>query len=171
MLMAKGIILTHIDWKPSQIERSGGFGMKVYYGDGTRLDLLRAAGAGDAKALLFCIDGNSLDAKKLEPILEAFPQAAVFVRVFDRIQLMKLGGADVAGTFREVFESAVLMGRQALARFSVTEEEIQRVEAEFRRRDAERLADQSRSGDLHANQHLMFRPDRALPDPKNEGGL
>jgi voltage-gated potassium channel Kch len=164
MLMAKGISLTLIDLKPSQIERSERFGSKVYYGDGTRLDLLRSAGAGDAKALLFCIDGKSLDAKKLEPILEAFPQAAVYVRVFDRIQLMKLDGIDVAGTFREVFESAVLMGRQALARFSVPEEEIERVEEEFRRRDSDRLADQSKSGDLHANQHLMFMPDRALPD-------
>jgi glutathione-regulated potassium-efflux system protein KefB len=171
MLMAKGISLTLIDSKPSQIERSGGFGTKVYYGDGTRLDLLRAAGAADAKALLFCIDGNGLEAKKLEPVLEAFPQAAVFVRVFDRIQLMKLEGVDVEGTFREVFESAVLMGREALARFSVAEEEIQRVEAEFRRRDAERLADQSRSGDLHATQHLMFRPDRALADAKDQGAL
>src|SRR3546814_6385628 len=45
MLMAKGIAVTLIDSKPDQIERSGAFGMKVYYGDGTRLDLLRAAGA------------------------------------------------------------------------------------------------------------------------------
>jgi voltage-gated potassium channel Kch len=157
-----------IDSKPTQIERSGSFGMKVYYGDGTRLDLLRAAGAADAKALLFCMDGNGLTAKKLEPILEAFPQAAVFVRVFDRIQLMKLDGVDVAGTFREVFESAILMGRQALASLSVEEEEIERVEAEFRKRDAERLADQSKSGDLHATQHLMFRPDRALADPEEQ---
>jgi glutathione-regulated potassium-efflux system protein KefB len=168
MLMAKGISLTLIDSKPTQIERSGDFGMKVYYGDGTRLDLLRSAGAADAKALLFCIDGNGLDAKKLEPILEAFPQAAVFVRVFDRIQLMKLGGVDLAGTFREVFESAVLMGRKALACFSFSEEEIERVEAEFRRRDAERLAGQSQSGDLHATQHLMFRPDRPLPDSEDQ---
>jgi glutathione-regulated potassium-efflux system protein KefB len=170
MLMAKGISLTLIDSKPSQIERSGGFGTKVYYGDGTRLDLLRSAGAGEAKALLFCIDGNGLDSKKLEPILEAFPQAAVFVRVFDRIQLMKLDGIDVAGTYRELFESAVLMGRETLARFGIQEEEIARVEAEYRKRDAERLAHQAKSGDLHANQHLMFRPDRALADPEQRPG-
>jgi glutathione-regulated potassium-efflux system protein KefB len=168
MLMAKGVSLTLIDSKPSQIERSGGFGMKVYYGDGTRLDLLRSAGAGDAKALLFCIDGNSLNPKKLEPILEAFPQAAIYVRVFDRIQLMALDGVDVAGTYREVFETAVLMGRQALSRFGVSEEEAERVEAEFRRRDSERLESQSRSGDLHATKHLMFRPDQALPDEEGQ---
>ncbi|MDP9414526.1 MAG: monovalent cation:proton antiporter-2 (CPA2) family protein [Pseudomonadota bacterium] len=168
MLMAKGISLTIIDLKASQIELSGSFGMKVYYGDGTRLDLLRAAGAADAQALLFCIDGTSLDARRMEPILQAFPQAAVFVRVFDRRQLIALDGVDLAGAFRDVFESAVLMGREALARFCVSEEEVERVEQEFRRRDAERLAAQSKSGDLHATKHLMFLPGRSLPDAKEQ---
>ena len=164
MLMAKGIRLTLIDSKPSQIEVSGGFGMKVYYGDGTRLDLLRAAGAGEARALLFCIDGNGLDARAMQPILEAFPQTAVYVRAFDHRQLMVLSGADLAGVYREVFESAVMMGREALRTFCVPDEEAARVEREYRRRDGERLRGQARSGDLHDTQHLMFLPDRALPD-------
>jgi voltage-gated potassium channel Kch len=168
MLMAKGISLTLIDLKPSQIELSESFGMKVYYGDGTRIDLLRAAGAAEARALLFCIDGGTLDGKKLEPILEAFPQAAVYVRVFDRRQLIALDGVDVAGTYREVFESAVLMGRAALGRFCISEEEVERVEHEYRARDAERLAGQTSAGDLHARKHLMFLPDRALPDPEED---
>jgi hypothetical protein len=62
------------------------------------------------------------------------------------------------------------MGREALARFGIQEEEIARVEAEYRKRDAERLANQAKSGDLHANQHLMFRPDRALADPEQRSG-
>jgi glutathione-regulated potassium-efflux system protein KefB len=163
MLMAQGVSLTLIDSKPSQIELSGTFGLKVYYGDGTRLELLRAAGADRAKALLFCIDGDSLNAKKMEPILEAFPQAAVYVRVFDRRQLIALDGADVAGTYREVFESAVCMGREALQAFGVGDGEVERTEREFRRRDSERLAGQAKAGDLHAVKHLMFKPDRALP--------
>ena len=48
--------------------------MKVYYGDGIRIDVLRLAGAADAKALLFCVDGPPLHPRKLEPILEAFPR-------------------------------------------------------------------------------------------------
>jgi glutathione-regulated potassium-efflux system protein KefB len=166
MLMAKGISLTLIDCKPSQIELSGDFGMKVYYGDGTRLDLLRAAGAADARALFFCIDGSKLDAKKIEPILEAFPQASVHVRAFDRRHLMALDGVDLAGTYREVFESAILMGREGLKGFSFPEEEVERVEREFRSRDGERLHGQSKSGDLHHTEHLMFKPDRPLPDDK-----
>jgi hypothetical protein len=49
MMMAKGIRVTLIDSKPSQIEVSGDFGMKVYYGDGTRIDLLRLAGAAEMR--------------------------------------------------------------------------------------------------------------------------
>jgi voltage-gated potassium channel Kch len=162
MLMAKGIALTLIDSKASQIELSGNFGAKVYYGDGTRLDLLRAAGAETARAILFCIDGDGLTPKKLEPVLEAFPHARVLVRAFDRRHLIQLGELDVAGLYREVFESSVLMGRDALLGFQFSDEEVEHVEREFRRRDAARLEAQSESGDLHQRAHLLFRPDRSL---------
>jgi glutathione-regulated potassium-efflux system protein KefB len=164
MLMAKGISVTLIDSKPSQIEISGTFGTKVYYGDGMRLDLLRAAGAEEANAILFCIDNGMPDARRLQPILEAFPQAAVHVRVFDRLHLISLASLDVAGSHREVLESAIRMGREVLGSFGVSEEEVTRVEREYRERDVRRLEDQIRSGDLHATEHLMFRADRKLPD-------
>lgn len=170
MLMAKGVPVTLIDSKPSQIELSGGFGSKVYYGDGTRIDLLRAAGAEEARALLFCIDGRALTVAKLEPILEAFPQAAVFARAFDRVHMMDLDRLDLRGAYREVFESAVQMGREALGCFDISEEECSRVEREYRDRDAERFASQSRSGDLHAKEERMFGPGRLLDDPVETGG-
>jgi voltage-gated potassium channel Kch len=164
MMMAKGIPVTLIDSKPSQIELSGSFGMKVYYGDGTRIDLLRRAGAAEAKAILFCVDGAGLDARKLEPVLEAFPQAALFVRAFDRRHLIELRSLDLKCTIREVFESAVAMGREALALFCVDAEEVARVEKEYRRRDEERLDSQASSGDLHALKDQMFGPDNPLDD-------
>jgi glutathione-regulated potassium-efflux system protein KefB len=163
MLMAKGIGVTLIDSKPSQIELAGSFGSKVYYGDGTRLDLLRIAGAADARAILFCIDGRAPTARRLEPILEAFPQAAVFVRAFDRVHLMELAPLDLRCTIREVFESGVAMGREALGIFCVGEEEVERVAAEYRERDRERLDSQTASGDLHALKHTMFGPDNPIP--------
>ena len=164
MMMAKGIRVTLIDSKPSQIEVSGDFGMKVYYGDGTRIDLLRLAGAAEMKALLFCIDGPSLTARRLEPILEAFPQAAVFVRAFDRRHLIELRPHDLKFIIREVFESAVTMGREALKLFCVDDEEVARVECEYRRRDVERLDIQASTGDLHALKEQLFRPDNPLAD-------
>jgi glutathione-regulated potassium-efflux system protein KefB len=164
MMMAKGIPVTLIDSKPSQIELSGSFGMKVYYGDGTRIDLLRLAGAAEAKALLFCLDGSPLPARKLEPILEAFPQAAVLVRAFDRRHLIELRSLDLKSVVREVFESAVSMGREALALFCVDAEEVARVEEEYRRRDEERLDIQASSGDLHALKERMFTPGNPLAE-------
>lgn len=168
MLMARGIEVVLIDSKPSQIEVAGNFGMKVYYGDGARIDLLRQAGAEDARLLLFCQDGSGLDARRLKPILEAFPQAAVLVRAFDRRQVMALDGVDIAGVFREVFESAVSMGRQALSELSIEPDEIDRIERAYRERDTARLERQSKSGDLATDKHTIFRPGEIMIDGEGE---
>jgi glutathione-regulated potassium-efflux system protein KefB len=158
MLAAKGVALTLIDSKSRQIDISEEFGTKVYFGDGTRIDLLRQAGADEARAILFCHDDADFDSARLEPILEAFPQAAVLVRVFDRRQLIALNGLDLKGTVREIFESAVFMGKQALETLGFSEQSIARVEEEYRRRDLDRLDQQSSSGDLHAGEEMMFQP-------------
>ena len=168
LLMAKGIDVTLIDSKPSQIEVSGDFGTKVYYGDGTRIDLLRQAGAGEAQIILFCIDGTSLNARRLEPILEAFPQAQVFVRAFDRRHVMDMDGVDVAGIYREVFEAAVCMGREALGALGINAEEVDRIERAYRERDTTRLAKQSKSGDLKAMKHTIFRPGEVVGDQEGQ---
>ena len=164
MLMAKRISVTLIDSKPSQIELSEEFGTKVYYGDGTRIDLLRIAGAAEAEAILFCNDGEAINRQSMEAILEAFPQAAVMVRVFDRRQLMELSGLDIAFAQRELFESAVAMGREALLKLGIARREVDRVEEAYRSRDCERLERQSATGDLHAASERMFRADRPLAD-------
>jgi monovalent cation:proton antiporter-2 (CPA2) family protein len=164
MLMAKRVPVTIIDSKPAQIELSQEFGTKVYYGDGTRIDLLRTAGADTAEAILFCQDGQELDRAGLEAILEAFPQARVLVRVYDRRQVIEFAGLDVALIQREVFESAVVMGREALLALGSVRREADRVEAAYRERDAERLAVQSATGDLRAARDRMFGADTSLPD-------
>jgi monovalent cation:proton antiporter-2 (CPA2) family protein len=164
MLMAKRIPLTIIDSKASQIELSGEFGTKVYYGDGIRLDLLRTAGAETADAILFCQDGREIDRSKIEAVLETFPQAQVMVRVFDRRQLMDLAGLDISLLQRELFESAVTMGRDALVKLGFSEREVQRVEQQYRKMDSERLTAQKESGDLYAAKDHMFGADRPIAD-------
>jgi monovalent cation:proton antiporter-2 (CPA2) family protein len=168
MLMAKGIPVTIIDSNAAQIEQSEQFGFKVYYGDGSRLDLLRTAGADTAEAILFCQDGDSLDRARLEAIVEAFPQAVVMVRVYDRLKLMEYDGLDVALLQRELFESAVVMAREALLKLGIDQQETERVEREYRQRDHERLQAQSGTGDIHAAKHRMFTPNRSLDEPATE---
>ena len=164
MLLAKSVSVTIIDSKPEQIDVAGRFDTKVYYGDGTRVDLLRQAGAADARAIVFAIDGMQPDKAALQAVAEAFRQAALLVRAYDRRHLMALGGLELAGTVREVFESAVCMGREVLGVIGLAAAEIDRVEEQYRERDRIRLDKQTRSGDLAAARDLMFAVDRPLGD-------
>jgi len=166
MLMAKSIGVTIIDKNPNLIERVGEFGYKVYYGDGLRIDLLRTAGAETAKVIAFCNDneGGELSRDALKAVLESFPQAAVMVRAFDRVHLIELDGLDLAFAEREMFESAVAMGKAALKLHGVAQHEVERVDREYRMRDCERLERQSATGDLAAGSERAFTPERALPD-------
>jgi glutathione-regulated potassium-efflux system protein KefB len=160
MLLGNGVSVTLIDVKPAQIEVSGTFGAKVYYGDGRRIDLLRTAGAADAQLIMFCTDDATIGAVQLQPILEAFPQAAVFARAYDRRQVIAFDGLDISGVVREVFESAIRMGIDALVKLGVEGDDIVRIEREYRERDTLRLAAQIASGDLHALKDVYIKANR-----------
>ncbi len=168
MLRGRGVELTLIDLKPSQIELTGQFGIKVYYGDGRRIDVLRAAGADHVDMIVFAADGAWLDATTLGHVREAFPQAQLLARAFDRRHLIALRQADVELVVREVFESAVSMGRQALKALGTDDPTIDAIETEYRRLDAERLAVQMSSGDLLAGRHLVYPPRKTVNDAVGE---
>ena len=164
MLSAHGVSLTLIDLKPSQIEMTATFGVKVYYGDGRRIDLLRTAGADQASMILFCTDDRALGPKELDPILRSFPQAAIFVRAFDRRQLIALAPVDVKVAVREVFESAIFMGIEALRTLQLSDDAITEIERDYRDRDRVRLEAQTMSGDMHAGSESDLRDGRLDTD-------
>jgi len=163
MLVAQGIPVTLVDTDIEMIDVAGSFGAKVYYGDGTRIDLLRQAGAAEAELILFCIDGDQLDAELMEGIHQAFPRATLLVRAYDRRAFLKLKGAPVAGIVRELLESAIKMARMAMESVGVDLEEIDRTEQLYRSRDRERLKAQLASGDLRA------QLDRIIVHPEQVG--
>ena len=160
MLNAQGIAVTLVDRDIEMIDVAGSFGAKVYYGDGTRIDLLRQAGAGEAELILFCLDGDQIEPEFLEGVRESFPNASIFVRAFDRRALLKLRDAPVSGAVREVLDSAVRMARMAMQQLGVSREEIDRTEDLYRARDRERLKAQLETGDLRA------KIDRILTEPE-----
>jgi Trk K+ transport system NAD-binding subunit len=162
MLMGHGFGVVLIDKKPAQIEVSSRFDMKVYYGDGTRIDLLRRSGADEARLIAFCIDDPSLDSRALQPIAEAFPQAAIMVRAFDRRQVLALKDIDLAGVVREVYESAICMGVQAMETLGVPPKEVEEVERQYRENDDQRMALQIEHGTLLAAKDLMYRPGNGM---------
>jgi len=158
MLHGVACSVTLIDKKPSQIELSSRFDTKVYFGDGLRVDLLRRAGADEARLIIYCIDDASVDAAALKPVVDAFPEAKVLVRVFDRRQLMAIEGAGTAGAVREVFESSIALGLQALEHLDVDVREMEDVEATLRHLDETRLQAQLDEGDLSAGMDHRFKP-------------
>lgn len=157
MLMGQKIAVTLIDQDVQMIDVANSYGAKVYYGDGTRVELLRQAGAGEAQLLLFCLDGTALDTEALGGIHEAFPHATIFVRAYDRRHMIAMRGAPIEGAVREVMESAIVMARQAMESVGVDAPEIAKSEAEYRKRDLTRLNLQGEAGDLHAGREMLKR--------------
>ena len=148
MLLAGGIDVTLIDRDVEMIDVAATFGAKVYFGDGTRLDVLRQAGADQAEMILFCLDGEQIEPALIEAVARSFPQAAIHVRVFDRRGLISLLPTPATQVVRETMESAITMARRALDGAGVSQEAINRAESRFRARDRERLELQIAGGDI-----------------------
>jgi glutathione-regulated potassium-efflux system protein KefB len=154
-LLAKGHKVSIIDNDTDMIRAAGQFGMKVYYGDGTRLDILRAAGAENAAMILVCVDRKDAASRIVELIKSEFPLAKVHARAFDRghaIELVKLG-ADYQ--IREVFESALVFGAQTLRVLGSEEEEIADIIDGVRARDRQRFSAQIVGG-IQAGRDLLI---------------
>jgi glutathione-regulated potassium-efflux system protein KefB len=162
IMQRAGRSITLIDIKPEQIDVSGEFGRKVFYGDGTRIDLLHRAGADEACALFFCIDDKGLTADSLAPVRETFPNAKIFVRAFDRSQAIKLMDDDGLYVVREVFESSVRLATDALIALGEDEGDVLEIVAGFRQSDVERLALQHQSGNVRAGIDTLLSSE-ALP--------
>ncbi len=94
MLIASNIPVTLIDTDIEMIDVASGFGAKVYFGDGTRLDLLRQAGADEAELILFCLDGDQISAEMVEAVHEAFPRAAIYRRHRGGSRSARIGDED-----------------------------------------------------------------------------
>jgi len=146
VLLAQGIQATVIDTNVERIRDAGRFGLQVYYGDGTRLDVLRAAGAEKAEMICICIDDHDAMMKIIDIIHENFQNARSFVRAFDRIHAIELMKRDVDYQIREVFESAIVFGRAALEELGVEPSAAAAAANDVRKRDIARLVLQKEVG-------------------------
>ncbi|WP_281783719.1 monovalent cation:proton antiporter-2 (CPA2) family protein [Sinimarinibacterium flocculans] len=162
-LLARGIEVAIIDSDTEMIRSAADFGFKVYYGDGTRLDVLQASGARTAQAILVCVDDRGAASRIVELVRHEFPQARLLVRAYDREHALKLMEANVDYFVRETFESASHFGERALRLLGVGEEEAAQLAADVRRRDLERLELQF-TGGIKAGRDLMHS-NRLKPQP------
>ena len=145
-LLAEGIDVTAIDNDPEMLESVARFGFKVYYGDGTRLDVLRAAGAGEARLIAICIDNREAASRIVDLVQAQFPAAKLYVRSFDRRHTLQLVAKGVDFQVRETYESALVFGRKTLEALGLDSERAAAVEEFIRRRDLDRLVLQQAEG-------------------------
>jgi glutathione-regulated potassium-efflux system protein KefB len=162
-LLIRGVDISIIDNDVEMIQAASQFGFKVYYGDGTRLDILHAAGAGRAQAVLICVDKAETILTIANLIKAEFPMVQIYARAYDRgntIELIKLG---VDFQMRETFESALIFGENTLIGLGVDPQEAADITADVRRRDAERL-DLQLAGGIRAGADLM-KGNAPVPGP------
>jgi glutathione-regulated potassium-efflux system protein KefB len=167
-LLARDVDVTIIDTDIEMIRSAEEFGFKIYYGDGTRLDVLRACGAQTAQSIAICIDDKEAASRIVELVKHEFPQAQVLVRSFDREHSLALIAAGVDFQIRETFESAVEFGKAALASVGISPEDAETIALEIRRRDAERLELEIAGGDLRSGIPALYgnaRPAKPTPTP------
>ena len=163
-LLARGMEVSLIESDVDMIRAAGTFGFKVYYGDGTRLDVLRASGAANAEAILVCVDKPDVADRIVELVKGEFPLAKLFVRAYDRGHSLRLIKAGVDYQLRETLESAFVFGKNVLIEMGVDEVEAADIMRDVRRRDAERLELQI-AGGLQEGRWLM-RGNIATPTPE-----
>ncbi|WP_293901429.1 monovalent cation:proton antiporter-2 (CPA2) family protein [Phenylobacterium sp.] len=135
LLTANEFKVVLLDSSIEQIDTIRQFGWQVHYGDATRLDLLRAAGAAKAKLLLVAIDDKDKAVELVKAATEYFPNLTIMARAFDRrhaYELIQAGGDEVE---RETFESALNFGRKALVRLGFSERRAKQVATIFRDHD------------------------------------
>jgi monovalent cation:proton antiporter-2 (CPA2) family protein len=114
VLGLRGIPFTAMDASATHVDFVRRFGNKIYYGDATKLDLLRAAGAENAKVFVIAVDDMETSLKILEVARSAFPHLKFVARARNRQHAYALIGAGVEHVIRETFASSVQAGRIAL---------------------------------------------------------
>ncbi|HEY0333479.1 MAG TPA: monovalent cation:proton antiporter-2 (CPA2) family protein [Stenotrophomonas sp.] len=164
-LLARDLDVTIIDNDIEMIQSAAEFGFKIYYGDGTRLDVLRASGAETARAIAICTDKREATDRIVELARTEFPQARLLVRSYDREHSLGLIHAGVDYQIRETFESAVNFGRAALMELGVDTDEADAIAQAIRRRDAERFELEIAGGNLQAGASMLYGNAAGAPKP------
>jgi CPA2 family monovalent cation:H+ antiporter-2 len=163
ILLASGRDVTILDDSPDRIRQAATFGFRIYFGDGTRLDMLRAAGIEKAKIVAVCTHKKDVTDKIVDLIRSEYPDVRLFVRAYDRIHSLELRAKDVEYELRETFESGLLFGRRTLEGLGATEDEAYAIGEDIRRRDEERLRLQAQEGILAGRELMHKRP--VKPEP------
>ena len=139
LLRANGVQATFLDLDADNVEILRKLGIKVYYGDASRLDLLHAAGAEAANLIVLAIDDHQKILEIVETIKKHFPHLTIMARANGRIEAYELLDVGIQHVFRETFETSLRMGVAVLRQLGFHAYHAHRSAQLFRRRDDEDL--------------------------------
>ena len=140
MLYANGIQPTVLDHSAEQIEAMRRFGWRVYYGDATRLDLMRTAGADQARVIVVAIDDIEQSVDCVRMIRANFPRAAIVARARNVQHYYELYELGVRMIERETLDSALMSARSTLEQLGWQPHHARKLALRFRRHNVAQLA-------------------------------
>jgi monovalent cation:proton antiporter-2 (CPA2) family protein len=152
VLRMHGIDFTALERDPGQVEVVRRFGTKVYFGDPTRPDVLRAAGAEQAKLLVVALDDPPGVLRTVDIVKRSFPKLAILARARNRWYSHLLMDRDVEGLVRETFLSSLQLAMQALIVLGIDKEAAERAVTLFREHDEKTLLET----------HAIYRDEQQL---------
>jgi glutathione-regulated potassium-efflux system ancillary protein KefC len=141
LLHANKIGLTVLDHDPDQIELLRKFGFKVFYGDATRIDLMHAAGIAKARLLVVALDDIEGSLKLVAAVRHEFPDLQIIARARNVTHYFDLMDLGVTVIERETFESALLLGREALRKLGFGAYRARQAAMKFRAHNLQTLLD------------------------------
>lgn len=163
-LLASGKEVTVIDNNPNIIKQAAKFGFRIYFGNGSRKDVLVAAGILNAK--LVCVTTHTPEITNciVDLIASEFPEKTMYVRAYDRAHTLQLMDKRVKYQIRETFESALSLGTEMLKGLGHEDEEIQEIIDNVRQLDQDRLLVQYREG-MYAGLDILHTKHGVQPEP------
>src|ERR1700730_11127268 len=142
VLRVKGLTFTALAASQTHVDFVRRFGNKVYYGDASRLDLLRAAGAASAQILVLAIDDVAASTRTAVLVREQFPRLKIFARARNRQHAFALMDAGVRAVIRDTYFSSLEMATSVLEALGETPAAAREAVRRFRQHDEETLAAQ-----------------------------
>ena len=147
LLVANRVPTTVLDFDPDHVDVLNRVGMKVFYGDASRLDLLRAAGAESARLMVLSIGDHEKTLEIVATVRQHFPKLGILARAHSRQQAYDLFGAGVEHVYRESLDSSLRMGVDALRLLGFRATQAHHAARTFRRQDEHDVREQARISD------------------------
>jgi CPA2 family monovalent cation:H+ antiporter-2 len=148
-MSAAGYDTTVVDYSSEQLEILRKFGMRVYFGDASRPDLLEAAGIREAKILIVAIDGKDTITELVNYVTKTYPDVHVIARAVDRNHVYDLYAVGCRDIIRETYDGSIRMARSALEALGATRDAAQRMMNAFEEIDRKMMIETASLHDIN----------------------